>query len=266
VAIVRTAAFILGLVGVVLGSLAFWYAAGGHLTTNEIGILAPVATFTAAYVALRVATRDRRDRTQERSRAALGQARLVLIETRVASENRLAINVDNFGREPIRDVELVSVDLHTNSGVFRLGLPATARVSVITRREWRFSGAYREGDWTIGDLRNDDGVLWLGADRPFHTEVMIKFDDADGQRWLGSIHGEPRHEIPTPPNPSWLKGRWRRWKAQRAWRLQRFGRRPPYWLVFVAYGTAYVIYRFVYVADSVRYWLAQVNDYLEGRH
>ncbi|HWF70616.1 MAG TPA: hypothetical protein VG187_13815 [Mycobacterium sp.] len=154
----------------------------------------------------------------------------------------------------------MSVDLHTNSGVFRLGLRATPRVSVITRREGPFSGAYREGDWAIGDLRNDDGVPWLGADRPFYTEVKIKFDDADGQRWLGSIQGEPRHEIPIPPKPSWLKGRWRRWKAQRAWRLALYGRRPPYWLAYLAYGVAYVVYGLLYVADVVRYWLARVAD------
>ncbi|HWF70615.1 MAG TPA: hypothetical protein VG187_13810 [Mycobacterium sp.] len=77
----RIAAFILSLVAPVLGCLAIWHTTGGRITATEIGVLSPVATFTAAGVALLIASRDRHDRMKERSDAALGQARLVLIET-----------------------------------------------------------------------------------------------------------------------------------------------------------------------------------------
>ncbi|WP_238997602.1 hypothetical protein, partial [Mycolicibacterium sp. CBMA 361] len=63
--------------------------------------MSAIGSFTAAGVALWVATRAERERRLERERAAVAQARLVQITASPAAEDRLKINVDNFGREPI---------------------------------------------------------------------------------------------------------------------------------------------------------------------
>lgn len=248
----------------VLGALAFWYSTGGHLTTSEIGVLAPIATFSAAGAALWIAGRDRRDRRQERREVAIGQARLVIINAEPKSGNRLGIYVDNYGREPIRDVEFQSAELRTANGDvfgFMLAFPT---VRVITRSERPPTGVYREPRFLLDGLSDRNGQAWAGQ-QSIYTQVRIWFSDSNGQRWLGSLHGDPQREIPIPAPPSWLVGRYRVWKAQREHRLRIYRRRLPFWFVTLEYGVTATASIIVFVLGRVRYWFEQATDFIRRR-
>jgi hypothetical protein len=153
-AAVRTTVPIFGLGAIALGCFALWVDAGGHITAV---VLSPIASFAAAGIALWVATRDRRDRIRERADAGMAQARLVLIDAAPTTEDRLRINVDNYGREPIIDVDFVSARIRTKAkdGNFLSGIRALKRIEVVPRRESRSTAVFRArtGPSTISKTR-----------------------------------------------------------------------------------------------------------------
>ncbi|MUL45159.1 hypothetical protein FZI85_06180 [Mycobacterium sp. CBMA293] len=192
---------------VVLSVSAVLHTSHWHVSAD---VLSAIGSFTAAGVALWVATRAERERRLERERAAVAQARLVQITASPAAEDRLKINVDNFGREPILDVEFIEARIFTDSGHrFTTGIRALNRLPIMPPRDKPVDNLLREGTWAPDDFRTVDGDLWRRDDAIIYVEVRVKFTDADGQRWLVSIHADPVREIPIPSPPGVLRGWWR---------------------------------------------------------
>jgi hypothetical protein len=159
-----------------------------------VNLVAAIGSCSAAIVALVIATRDRRDRNQERfdaaTHAAITQARLVVLDVRLSqSSPAFDVEIRNFGTEAVLDIELESAQF----ALIPTATPkATARVKVLDSDRSpghlfiEFVDA--DGQSVITGKPDEYGGLVIDNAKPSDLDVTIRFMDSEGnhcRRWLG---------------------------------------------------------------------------------
>lgn len=117
----RTTGLVLCLAAVPLGVLALWLGSGNRITPTEISAVSPVATFTAAGVALWIATTDRRKQIRDREAEAAAQAKLVNVTAEWQDGPRqLRASVTNQGPKGIVDLTFVGIAIDGHDSLAQL--------------------------------------------------------------------------------------------------------------------------------------------------
>jgi hypothetical protein len=103
----KTAPLVVSLIAVALGIAALVHTADWHVNATA---LSAVGSFSAAVVALGIATSDRRERKRERDAADKVEAKLVVVwGERIDGPSQLQVVVRNNGTRAIVDVTFVSL-------------------------------------------------------------------------------------------------------------------------------------------------------------
>jgi len=159
------------------GSAAEWFGAGG-------------AVF-AAWAALTIATRDRRERQQDRYDAARVQMRLVTM-TFGQPTGQLGIFISNYGERPIFNVCMVRAEVQTHSaGIF--SMPESTPLNPIaivpaggaeSRKSFQVPMMNGSERWNPGQDADAQGAECY--------DVRIECSDVNGWRWELSNLREPK--------------------------------------------------------------------------
>ncbi|MCV7067707.1 hypothetical protein H7H51_22100 [Mycolicibacterium farcinogenes] len=213
-------------VAVAFGGIALYgaYRAVGawrdwHPPHIELGNLSEAlgALFTVAAVvaALRIANNDRRERIRERHDQEMTHARLVLllVEPRHHPSAAITVEVRNFGRLPILDVELAdaawtehpTARVEVSFGQYvGIGFPKTAyrRPVLMPTREFERKSTTVVDFGVVFKHEADDRPLTEATARTANYQIpsyepidlskvaiKIRFTTADGVRWETSTEG-----------------------------------------------------------------------------
>ncbi|OBA79331.1 hypothetical protein A5633_17070 [Mycolicibacterium elephantis] len=150
----------------------------------------------AAVVALVIATKDRKERRDERRAAERTQARLVQVEA-VAPPDMLyyRIEVHNHGAQPIINVTLDQVRLRDHDAEWKLENTSAHVVRIIgtgTDAHGSFLGTFYTADGEpITKIASDTlGNTIFGVKPDVRLiEAVVLFTDANGNRWTTDTNG-----------------------------------------------------------------------------
>lgn len=169
-----------------------------------VAALAALGSFLASFVALLIATRDRRDRAKERHEEAAAEARLVLFDI-TAPEMRpdppwpyFKLAIHNFGPVSILKVSVESASLKNHPGShWTIAGSGTPIEMVKPERESHAGGnlyvGFNDdaGESVVKAEKVPSTVIWsyptAGADQ---VSATIRFMDAKANWWLKSSDGE----------------------------------------------------------------------------
>lgn len=191
------------------GTAADWVAAAG--------------TTFAAVVALSIATRDRRERADERHQEELAQMRLVRLLVRSYRDSSMpaynfAVSVTNHGRQPILQAHIRSADVFTGNIVFgpdgrrvpnyKLSDPGPVPhvMDVIPHLEQQRTLTGRTDSRFLISVADAENRLWdPPAGQQPHIDVKLACIDASGSHWtVSSQHGPDLHRPRLGP-PAWQR-------------------------------------------------------------
>jgi len=232
------------------GRVVIWAGVAAVVITTPIalGVLQPgtaadwvaaAGTTFAAVVALSIATRDRRERANERHQEELAQMRLVRLSVRSYRDSSMpaynfAVSVTNHGRQPILQAHIRSADVFTGNIVFgpdgrrvpnyKLSDPGPVPhvMDVIPHLEQQRTLTGRTDSRFLISVADAENRLWEPpAGQQHHIDVKLACIDASGSHWtVSSQHGPDLHRTRFGP-PAW----------QRLWANRRRAAREL-WLIF----------------------------------
>jgi hypothetical protein len=166
-----TASLMASLAALGLGIAALMHTAGWHINANAVSA---AGSFTAALVALAIATWGWVERKQERDRADKAQAAMVIVEpVQVGGPVALGAFVQNFGALPVLNVSLAKLDIAGQPDV------DPGRSGTVA-----FIQAYRDdkrGCWLECKPPNDAAAP--AVDQTTRLTATVWFEDAKGNRW-----------------------------------------------------------------------------------
>jgi hypothetical protein len=192
-----TAALIAGLIGAGLGIAALVHTANWNLNANA---LSAASSFTAAAVALWVATTDRWERKRERDTADRVRARLVVVwAVRLETTPlQLQVIVRNKGPRALVDVIFLSLIVENHEDLDPA--PTSDKVLPVV-------GPGEDGHFTfnLDGLEHADPlfVALMGADHPGGNATLrptakmwasIKWTDTSGKNWVRRGASGDQHE------------------------------------------------------------------------
>lgn len=163
-----------------------------------VNALAALGSFSAAAVALWIATKDRRERERERAADAQAQANLVQVTVRTGTSGRFIVNVTNHGSLPLLDVRFESASYAprpTAKAVFPDRAPRLIPVLKVGDDSGNSWFEFLDGDepvitgsyGALGEWKSDDPA----ASDPINVSVTVRWQDAYGQSWELSHPGLP---------------------------------------------------------------------------
>ena len=163
-----------------------------------VNALAAVGSFSAAAVALWIATKDRKERQRDREADAQAQANLVLVTIKDSGSGGFAAEVTNYSSRPLLDIKFESArylpkpEARTEFGEQAPRHHPLLDVDSKCQTWFKFydgdesvlKGSYGE----LGMWRNDDPA----AASPSNVSVTVMWQDAHGQDWELSHPGRPK--------------------------------------------------------------------------
>jgi len=160
-----------------------------------INAIAAAGAFSAAIVALSIATWDRRERSQERHDAARAQAKLILVH--VTADNMgfagFGVEVRNYGSTAVLDVEVDSAGYASAPGSkwrLRERSPQSFAVLDSNREPQSFFIEFVDdaGQSVITGKRDGLG-MWLSDNAdPKQVTATVRFTDSQGNHWERSTN------------------------------------------------------------------------------
>ena len=216
------------------GRVVIWFGVAAVVITTLIalGVLQPgtaadwvaaAGTTFAAVVALSIATRDRRERANERHHEELAQMRLVRLTVGPYRDSstpayNLAVSVTNHGRQPILQAHIRSVEVFTGDIVFgpdgrrvpnyKLSDPGPVPhvMDVIPHLEQQLKLNRRTDSQFLIRIADTEDRPWepTAGQKPY-IEVKIACTDASGSHWTVSSEHSPELHSPRLGPPAWRR-------------------------------------------------------------
>jgi hypothetical protein len=155
--------------------------------------LAALGSIGAAFAALFIATRDRRERNRERNAADEAQANLLIIEATDSNGPGFSVAVTNYGTRAVLNVEFDSAtyDLVPDATPDLRSFDELLPVLDADRKPYRFwVGFLDEAGESIITGRTDELGNWHSDNAELsQVNLTIRWLDADGNRWKRSNRG-----------------------------------------------------------------------------
>ncbi|MUL45157.1 hypothetical protein FZI85_06170 [Mycobacterium sp. CBMA293] len=177
-------------VAIIFGIPTLLTIAGIHVDAGLIvNSLAAMGAFSAAAVALWVATSDRRERQSQSDAADEAQAKLISVSSGVHhARDGLDILVRNVGERPIVDVEFVSLTISGHSLQLR---PRIDKFSIVEKdAQFQFEPTGTDDPLAIA-LQSPEPFLRPGRPEPTIVQdsvftATVQFCDLNGNVWQRS--------------------------------------------------------------------------------